>query len=556
MTDRENADLWAAASTRRQLLVRLGAGGAALSLGGLLVACADDEGSTTTGGSPAKGADTQIDRITWALNSPIPSLDVATGRVIPGIAVMSLGLEGLVTVGDDRKVEPLLAESWDQPDPSTYVYKLREGVKFWDGSPLTVEDVVWSMSRHLDPKLASQIGNLWANAKSVEASGPNEVTVRMKQPDAMFPYVPALTFITPKALGEKLGKKLGTPGSEMTTMGTGPYELVSFNADTGLEVKRNAGYWGEQPRVKAASVKFIVDPQTLLLALRSGEVDGTFNLPADRSKAYDRLTTATTEWVPGAQTNYLSLDTSAEPWNDVHVRRMLAYATDKEGYIKAFLGGHARPALSMVPPENWTAVASQSEVDEIYSQLAQYPYDLDKAKDELSQSAYPDGFSATVQFPDTNPLNGKVLVSLSETLKGLGVTLKVREVPGAKWLADLYAHKNLGMQISGYGTVSVDPAYHLLPFFLSAGAKANGLNTANVKDERIDGLVQEQLESADKATRVKALTEILKYASEELPYVPLWWQEVGMAVNEKYVYEGFNASYFLTDWLSKVAARA
>jgi peptide/nickel transport system substrate-binding protein len=253
---------------------------------------------------------------------------------------------------------------------------------------------------------------------------------------------------------------------------------------------------------------------------------------------------------------FLSFDLKSPPWNDIHIRRMVAYASDRAGYVNAYLNGHGKPATAMVPPEQWANLADKEQVDRIYSELPQYPFDLEKAKQELAQSAHPDGFTATIQYSESDKPSGKALVSLSETLKQLGVRLQVREVPSAKWLADVYAHKSLGLQVLTYGAAYVDPATHLLAFFPSALAKANGLNVANLKDPRLDSLLIRQQQSGDKTERVRLLTEILRFAGEQLPYLPFWWIDSGMAINDSYVYDGYSTFSLKECWLSKIRARA
>jgi peptide/nickel transport system substrate-binding protein len=539
--------------TRRQALARLGAGGAALALPALLAACGGK--GRTAGGTGGRASDREIASLTWAMGGAPPSLDLAQGFTVSAALTIGVGLEGLLTIGDRLALEPLLARSWSQPDPLHYVYELRPGVRFWDGTPLSAEDVAFSLQRHLDPKLASQLGPLYANVRSVQVSAPDRITVTMSRPDPLFQYVPAFSFVTPRALARRLGRRLGAPGSKVQTMGTGPYRITRFSSE-GATVERRSGYWGARPAVRRAQLRYIANPQTQLLGVRSGDVDGAFDFPVSQARDWDRTSSVRTAYAPGLEVAFLSFDLSAAPWNDVHVRRAVAHAADREGYVKAFLAGHGRPASALVAPAQWAGVAAPDEVASIYRQIPQYPFDLDRARAELARSAHPRGFRADVQFPDAIPEPGKALVSLSQTLKPLGIDLRVRQVSVAKYQADYLRHRDLGLQYGGLGPDYPDPADYLVQLLPASAAVENGLNTANYRSPVIDRLLREQAAATDRAARAAAIARILRIVGEELPYLPLWWQDSSLGLRSRYVLPGFNSLFYYSNWLAKVRARA
>src|SRR4051812_1784931 len=185
--------------TRRQALRRMGAASALVAAPTALLEACGSAGPSKPQATGARGTSAQIPSITWALGAAPPGLDIATAFVDAGVAAMVLGLEPLLTVSDTLSLTPLLAESWTQPDVLHSVYKIRSGVTFWDGSPLTAQDVAYSLGRHIDPKVSSQLGSYYAAVKSIDVTGADEVTVTMKRPDPLFPNVLAFSFITPKA---------------------------------------------------------------------------------------------------------------------------------------------------------------------------------------------------------------------------------------------------------------------------------------------------------------------------------------------------------------------
>jgi peptide/nickel transport system substrate-binding protein len=549
-------DAW----TRREALRNTGAAAALLTLPAALAACGSGGDGAATGsgrsnGVEGEGTDATIPSFTWAVNAAIPTLDIATGFFEPGIQVMSLGLEGLVSVDSEFAVQPRLAASWSQPDPLHYVYKIRPGVQFWDGTPLTAEDVVWSMARHADPKVASQIATYYGRVKSIEATAADEVTIALTEPDPAFQYVPAWSFVTPKGYSERLGSKLGVAGGQVNTMGTGPYRITKFDSDTGATLMHNEGYWGEKARIEQVKVEVIPDPNNLRLAIQAGEIEGSTGLSLGSLRDFERISTIGLDFPPPLTVYFLAFDVTREPWSDVHARRALAHAADLQGYAKAFLGDAGIPAQALPSIAQWSDLAPPARVKEIYAQIPQYPYDLEAAKDELAQSSTPGGFSTTIQYPSGESELGRALVSLSESLKGIGIELDVKEVPAAKWLADVYAHSQPATAVS-LNPTTPDPTNYMMLVYPSANAAKNNFNFANYKNPQVDRLLREQAKETDKEKRASLIGEVLKISGEDLPYLPLWWQAVPLALHKKYVYEGFEQLFYLQDWLANVKARA
>ena len=545
--------------TRREVLRSAGAAGAVLTVPGLLAACGSTRSSTAAPGDgvEGRGTDAQIASITWPLGAAPTTLDPATGLNGWGQIVMALGLEGLVERDKDLKLVPLLAESWSQPDALHYVYTIRSGVTFWDGSPMTIDDVVFSIARHRDPKAGSQLSSYFTNVKSVEQSGEREVTITMARPDPVFAGIPAATFVTPKAFSEKLGKKLGAPGPKVNTMGTGPYEITSFSTDDGVTAARRSSYWGDKPTVRAVTLKYLKDPNTRLLAVKSGDVDGVSDpdFPLEQSREFDRISGVNTEYKPGHLIICLGFNMEAEPWNDIHVRRAVAHAADREGYVRAFLAGRGDVATSVVSPVVWADVAEPDKVKDIYAKIPQYEFDLAKAKAELEQSAHAGGFSAEIKVPNAQAAFGKAMVSLAQTLGKIGIKLRVKEVTVEEWIGALYAHKNLGLSFFWYGD-QIDPGVYPSTMFDSAKATANAFNLANFKNPTVDKLLAEDRSATDDSVRARAIGEMLRIAGEELPYLPLWWPRAAMALRERYVYEGLNSAGLGTGWTNRIRARA
>jgi len=541
--------------TRRQVLARAGVASLAAGLPTFLAACGSGS-SSGTATAPAQASDAEIDHMTWGIVGSTPdSLYIANSPSTPGSFGGYLSLECLFAFDPGLHLKPALATSWSQPELLRYEVKLRHGVKFWDGSPLTVEDAVYSVARNMDESAASALGYLFANVKSIEAKDAATIEITLTNPDPTIPQALAITPILPKAFLEKTGAKTGSPGPSGNIIGTGPFKVEAFTAQ-GLKVSRNESYWGPKPKVKAATINFFQTPETMLLAARSGEIDGGWDYPLGELGSWEKVSDFTTQTVgeDGLALIALTLNLEKEPWNDIHVRKAIAHCCDTAGYANAFLSGGAAPATTIVPPACWGDVATREEVEALYAEVQQYPFDVDAAKAELAKSSSPEGFDATIAFPGTYPAVGKALVNLSDSLQQIGINLHVKQVTENEWLEELFARPDLQMQAMIYVASYPDPAEMLLTFELSTNAEENGLNVANLKNPHIDKLLKEQAATKDNSKRKQLIGEVLKFNGEELPYIPLWWEGPTLAVKNDFVFTGLNGLIGYYHWLSDVAA--
>jgi len=517
-------------------------------------------GSDSGGGTPAAqsaATDASIPSFTVGFPGSIQGLDVTKSADPFTLSVLALALEGPLVYDKDGKLKPRLAETWEQVDPTTYTYQLRSDVKFWDGTPLTAEDVVYSWRRSLDEAGGSQLARYFSAVKSVSATGPLEVTVKLKSPDPSWQYQPGSFpgWVVSKKFWEAHPKDIGTPNT--LTMGTGPYKITEFVPDESVTLVRNEEYWGPKPAVEAVTIKIIPDSSALLLAMRSGELDAVFPVPFNQIKQWEGLSDVSMQFAPELRYWSFTLDMESEPWDDLHVRRALAHSVDRPGLVQALLSGHGAPADTQIPPEQWRSIADQGTIDQLYADLPKYEFDLDKAREELAQSAHPDGFSATLTYPDARPILGQAAQVLAKNVAELGIDLEVKEVPFNAYLQTVFGHKDLGIQSFSYGADWPDPANMPDVSWASSQAIPNGLNLSNYKSPTIDRLLEEQ-RTAPSEDRAALVAEAMNQAAEDVPVIPLFYSEIALALKQEFVLggEGWGPWYFVQPWLSYVAAAA
>ena len=515
----------------------------ALSL--LAAACGGDDGGGDGDAAQPAG---ELDEVTWALPALPDVLLVPHDWTTHAGAVMSLVQEGSLAFGDDLALQPALAEDWEAVDAKTYVFTLREGVTFHDGSPLTAEDVVFTIEWNMDPKNASQLAAFFGSVDTVEPTADNEVTVSLKKPDAQFAYSMAHMsgFIMKREQVESAGKDFGTP--DVLPLGTGPYRLVEFVPDDHVTLERYDDYWGERGSAERIVIRAIPDSQNRLLAMQSGDIDGTFDVPISEVDQWESLEGVNVVTAPSNGVYQLILDYKTPPFDDMNVRRAIALAIDREGIVQGVLNGKGAAALAINPPGIWGGVLDEPAVNEFYDTIETYEFDLDAAREELAQSSVPDGFDFSVPVPNNDPVAINTFLAISETLAQIGITMDVRQVDSGEWLDVYFAHEDLGAQFMAYFPDYADPANYPYLFYHSDNAAPNGLNGSNYVNAEVDARIDDSLQSTDAAARAEALQQVIAQAQEDVATVPIHWPDSAMAIRDDLRLDGYNAFWYNIPW--------
>ena len=252
-----------------------------------------------------------------------------------------------------------MRQSWSNPNPTTWIYNLRSGVKFWDGHPLTAADVVYSLQRNLNPKVQPVNGGFFAYVKAIKATGPMQVTVTFTHPDELFNKEMATIAggITEKAYAQAKGKLFGT--AKGGVMYTGPYMLKSWSPGNQIVLQKNPNYWDPAytPKVQTVTVKFIVDTSTLTSALLSGEVDGAYEVPSTSIPELKTASSGKLFFGPGLTVSELLPTGEPGPMSNPQLRTALTMAIDRTAIASAVFNGAAIPNKALTPPTAWDPTA-------------------------------------------------------------------------------------------------------------------------------------------------------------------------------------------------------
>jgi peptide/nickel transport system substrate-binding protein len=534
----------AAPLTRRKLLVSAGASGLALAGAGFL------------GAAPAAAArrsrSAEIDTFTVGHPEPVEGLDAIIPHTISDEAVTANSIEALLVYDAAGRLRPALAQSWKQTDPTTYVFQIRRNVTFWDGSPMTMEDVLFSLDR-LRTNKKSIFPSRLTEVASWTQTGPMELTIKMKRPSATFPYVLVFAFITQKKYTEANEEKLGTPTA--LGMGTGPYQFTEYVPEDHISWTRYDGYWGPKPSAKKVVWQTIKDENARLLAMRSGSIDVAFDLPAGQLSQYVSLSNTNVVTKPGLQLVYFSFCVTQKPWSDVHVRRALAHCFDKKAFVKSVLKGNGRVEDTVVPLLEWVNVEPNlAKVQKSYNKLPHYAFDLAAARRELKQSSVPNGFTATFPVVNNEPDILNAALILAQNAKKIGINLKIKEVTNPVWVAGIVGEKTkTGIQIIRKGPSAQDASD--FPMFILRGSQAikGAVNTANYHNKKLDALLAAQDKATSAKVRSADILKVLEIANTDVPYIPLYSKVGTVAVSKKLVYDGFHPNWWVIQpWAAKI----
>lgn len=469
------------------------------------------------------------------------TLDIIDSQMAP--LVVSPSLEGLTRQKPDGSLEPWLAESVDNPSPTVYVYHLRKGVKFWDGQPLTSEDVVFSLDRLRDP--SSYTAAKYRSVKTIEATDPSTVTVMLKSPDSNWPVQTSMfsAQIIEKKFYEEHKQNFGNPGT--LVMGTGPYEAISLDPASGATFKANPNYWGGKVGFKELDIKFFDNETNAALALRAGSVD----MVPSVSKAASFKATSKANIVngPSCSIGFLSMNTQVAPWNDIHVRRAVAYALDRNAFVDDF-SGYAEPITTFIPPASLSSIASKDETAAMIKSLPQYPYSLEAAKAELAKSAYPNGFTAELPTTDySNDVSGSQIVA--EQLSKIGIKLTVKRQTSAAWVAGVSAavQDRPTVYAAGQGCTST-PGYMPSYWLGSAGLVKGGSNLAAYGPPSMDHIIEKASEATTPDAQFKTYTELLTQLGTDVPYIPLVALKASVGIASGFQWASYAQPWWNEPW--------
>lgn len=517
-----------------------------LALAVLLAACSDgnqpesdgeggDQDATDTTDSTEGTADGGGDggTLTFALPGDIVSLDPAFSYDFTTNPVVTQITEGLLQFDEDGQIQPLLAESWETVDATTYTYQIRDDIVFSDGTPMTIDDVIFSMERIKDPATASYVGWMYNNVETIEQTDDWEITVTLSQPDALWRYVPATTggHVVSQAYYEEHEDSFGKPDGGV--MGTGAFEYVEWKTGSEIKLQKNENYWDAEsgPFLDEVVFKILPEGTTIVTGLKTGQVTATIGLPLDLIEVVQEMDDINIDAVDSYMSNFVALNVEVEPFDDVNVRKAMNYALDKEAVMEKIVKDSGAPAYSMpIGPALWTF--EQDQWEEAYKDLPDYAHDMDKAAEYLAKSSVPDGFSATIMTEgDTLKLN--TALALQAAVKPLGIDLEIEKVTTEEANTRAFGDRDYDLMMQTWGADFPDPVGNLQPVFHSNNIIDGGSNFSNYSNSEVDQYLDEQVALTDDGERTELMIKAQEIIAEDTPWIMIDHPKQMFVANEQ-----------------------
>lgn len=409
----------------------------------------------------------------------------------------------LLRVSHENTLIPSAAESYEVSDDGmTYSFHMREGAKFADGSPVTVDDVIFSMERLRE---SEAWGHLIPAGTTIEPAGENDVAFRLGAPNAALPSNLALAnaSILPRTLVEEQGDAFFD-----LPVGSGPFKLKEWRRGERLVLERNQYYWDQpKPYLDEVVLELIPDENTRMLKFQAGELDVALGVPYAQVDAIDSIEGASVQTRPMFATQIVHLNTAVEPLDDPNVRKALQSATDRQAHIDAVLFGLGEPATMLWPKGllYW---------DE---SVTGYPYDLEKAREYLAASKAPDGFDVQLTYTVGETAAEQSAALLKDEWAEIGVNVEIVPMEGTLHIDETIAG-NYEASIIFWTSDVVDPSQ--LNISHQCGLTETMAGGCN---EEFDTLSAEADTMTNETEREQAYHELFRIAEDWAWVVPLYY---------------------------------
>ncbi len=513
--------------TRRAFLAQ----GSAIAL---VAACAP-AGTSSPSAAAASGTPKAGGTFVFATNVDVAPLIPGSTATEDHQRVLSLMYEGLVTQdlhylkGGALPEKPWLAESWDiSPDGLQYTFKLRQNVKFHDGTPFDAEAVKVNYERATlasSPYYDRTVAGLSAKVYNYVAKGEvvDKYTWRLtlKSPVGEFIRLMAdrvLLLVSPAALA-----KYGPAGIVDNPVGTGPFTFVRRVPGQRIELARNQNYWNGAPYLDKVIMTFITDSQARLAALKSGDIDFVLAMDPDQAAIYAADPNVNLVFNPVPKTWVWMLNFKQGPTANKLVRQALNYAWNRDALVKNLLLDLATPAIAPAAPANpaWPPTR------------APYTYDPEKAKKLLADAGYPNGFSMTLLYGNKG-VNDQVNTLIQSDFRKVGVDVKLEKMEYAtflsifsKGLPDQYGAGQTFWDTSAWLGLWLDSV------FSSKFQPPKGNNRSWYSNPEVDRLLDEARPISDPKKSADAYRKVLDVLMEDAPWVWFYHDKGPMALRKR-----------------------
>ena len=453
------------------------------------------------------------------IESSPTNLDPRIGTDGQSEHIDSLIFDALVRRDEHFNVQPWLAQSWETPDPLTYIFHLRSGVKFHDGRPLTSKDVQWTLDSILKGSVPTVKLQAYRNISSIDAPDPLTVVIHLKQPDpGLLPNLSdGAIGIIPAGSGRDFGRH---------PIGSGPFRFVSQEQDKEVVIERNPSYWSQPPNLERVRFAVVPDSITRALELQKGSADVAVNaLSADQVFALRDNSQLVVETGPGTVLNYISFNTRDPILKDVRVRQAIADAINRPLIIQTLWRGQARLAESLLPINHWAWTGD----------VQAYNFDPSKAESILDNAGYKRGkdgirFHLTVKT-STDETTRTLAVVIQQQLREVGIALDVRTFEFATFYADITKGAFQMYTLRWIGGNEEPDIFRYA--YATASQPPHGANRGYYSNPTVDALIAKAALTPAQTDRAAIYRQIQQILAIDLPSINLWYLDTVIVHNRR-----------------------
>jgi peptide/nickel transport system substrate-binding protein len=465
-------------------------------------------GQTSAAGKPVKGGQLVI-----AAQRDATTFDPTKSQDVYSNDILTLVSDTLFEIDDKGQVVGRLVEKTENPEPNVYLFTLKKGIKFQDGTDFDSTAVKFNLERHINDPKATTIQDV-KPITSIETPDPQTVKITLSAPFA--PFTSRLTtgagfMLSPTAV-QKLGDSLQR---DLTGAGSGPFKFVSWQPANQIVLERNPDFWGtdadgtQLPYLDKIIFKPFPDENVRLTNLLTGDADALAGNPgAAQADSVLQSPDLTSSEIPGLGFQFVWLNTSKPPFDNPAVRRALAYSIDRGQINQAVLFGHGVPLTLPIPPALPWAYMKGTPYD---------TRDIDKAKQELA-SAGVSNVNFSMQISNASPQLQQVAELMKDQIKDAGFDMEIQLLDFATVVANGNTGDYESLQLGWSG--SVDPDGNMYTLFYTGA----GFNFGKYSNPALDKLLDDGRTNLDPSKRGQAYLDAQKILLQDQPMIVLYSQ--------------------------------
>jgi len=491
--------------------------------------------------SPAlaqKSADTL--RVVWW--DQLVNVNPYYNQLRAGIVVHHQAFDGLLYRDpQDFQIKGALATDWRYIDPTTLEFKLRQGVKFHDGSSFSADDVVYTINSVLADKQVSVPSN-YSYIENATKIDDFTVQIKLKRVfPAALQYLAMVTPILPKAYRERVG----SDAYDKLPVGAGPYKIVKVDGVNEIDMERFEDYYKDSPKgrakIKYVHIHQVTDATTAQNEMIGGKADWTWNIIPDMVEKMALLPGITAIRAESMRVNLLNMDAAGRtgadnPLTKTKVRQAISYAIDRESMAKNLMQGGSRVPNTPCYPTQFGCDADAA---------VKYPYDPAKAKALLAEAGYPNGFDIEINSYLLPQFEG----AIQNYLKAVGINAKINHLQVQAVIQKIQEGKS-PMDLGNWGSYSINDVSAFLPQYFSGAGEGFSVNDL-AHDAELTKLVRSGSASTDPEERKKAYSAAIKLETEQAYLVPLFTSVVPYAYRKELNFQTWPDElprYYLSSW--------